>query len=275
MQAMRGFVVLILLLTLPWVVLAMFGPRTLTAEPAADEVFGGLGRSGPLVVELFTSQGCSSCPPADRLLGELGTAENGVEVVPLAFHVDYWNYLGWRDPFSSKRWSQRQRDYARVLPGGRVYTPQLVVAGREHLVGSNARSVERALAKAARRAPSGTVALEAQALGEQRAVEVRVAAEMTRAGGGTWDLWVALRQSGLVTPVDRGENARRQLENDFVVRHLERAFTLEGEAGARRERRLRLELEPGWDLEQVQIVAFLQSVDSLEIDGAAVARLDL
>ena len=90
-----------------------------------------------VLVELFTSQGCSSCPPADRLLGELPAAVDGVQVLPLAFHVDYWDDLGWRDPFSSADWTARQNGYARSLGAGRIYTPQLVVQGSADVVGSD------------------------------------------------------------------------------------------------------------------------------------------
>jgi len=275
MRGFRGLVVFGLFIALPWLLLATFETRKSTADPRPLQEGGSRsdGGHGPIVVELFTSQGCSSCPPADRLLRELGQGSGGVEVVPLAFHVDYWNYIGWNDPFSAKRWSERQRKYARQLPAGRVYTPQLVVAGRAHLVGSDARSVERALAEAAQRIPAAVVTLEARMATGDRAVEVRVAAELVHADGVRRELWVALRQSGLVTPVERGENARRTLENDFVVRRFEQALTLPGNAGARQERRMSLEVEPEWDLEQLQVVAFLQAVDGLGIDGAAVAAV--
>ena len=225
------------------------------AEPVGDV------QGHPVVVELFTSQGCSSCPPADRLLSQLGP-----EVIPLSFHVDYWNYLGWQDPFSSERWSQRQRDYARRLPAGRVYTPQLVVSGRDHFVGSNAGTVRRALAKAATAEPGGRV--ELQLTPSDDAVEVRVAAEVLATDGHRRTLWVALRQSGLVTPVASGENARRTLENDHVVRHFQKALDLKGEEGAQAERRLRLTLDADWSREELAVVAFLQR-DDWVIDGAA------
>ena len=96
----------------------------------------------PVVVELFTSQGCSSCPPADALIREIAhdPALRG-RVIPLAFHVDYWDQLGWRDPFSSAAYSARQADYAsKAFHGGDIYTPQMVVNGREALVGSNYRA---------------------------------------------------------------------------------------------------------------------------------------
>src|SRR5262245_60801676 len=91
----------------------------------------------PVVVELFTAQGCSSCPPADRLLTELG-GNGGGGIIPLAFHVDYWNHDGWTDPFSSAEWTKRQAAYARRLGLQQVYTPQAVVDGSVELIGSRA-----------------------------------------------------------------------------------------------------------------------------------------
>ena len=115
---------------------------------------------GPVVIELFTSQGCSSCPPADRLLSRLAEepAYRG-RVVPLAFHVDYWDYIGWRDPFSSPRWSERQRDYGRSLGLGTVYTPQLVIDGRSECVGSQEGDVRREIARALATPAAGRVEL--------------------------------------------------------------------------------------------------------------------
>src|SRR6185295_6297026 len=112
--------------------------------------------SAPIVVELFTSQGCSSCPPADRLLS---TLRSDPRVVPLAFHVDYWNYIGWTDPFSSARWSQRQQAYARAFASNRIYTPQLVVNGTSECVGSNEGEGRQRIAKAEAAAADGQVSV--------------------------------------------------------------------------------------------------------------------
>jgi hypothetical protein len=106
--------------------------RTASASPA------------PVVVELFTSQGCSSCPPADALLGQLARRQ---QVIALAWHIDYWNHLGWRDPFASRAATARQENYARRLGGG-VFTPALVVDGAQVVVGSERTAVEAAIASA-------------------------------------------------------------------------------------------------------------------------------
>lgn len=167
--------------------------------------------SAPVVLELFTSQGCSSCPPADTLLSELAKSP---DVLALSFHVDYWDYLGWKDAWSAPEWSARQRTYARVLgDGGRVYTPQLVVNGKAGVLGSSRSQAERAIA-AARTAP-------------RIAIEAKVAP--AKSGGWTVSASVAastrpllvealLLESGLVTDVRDGENAGRTIRNDGVVR---------------------------------------------------------
>src|SRR5260370_2452132 len=109
----------------------------------------------PLVVELFTSQGCSSCPPADALLAGLASRP---EVLALSFHVDYWDRLGWKDPFSSPEATRRQHRYAELLGTGTVYTPQIIVDGRWQAVGSDPGEVERALDAAPRDGTAEAVA---------------------------------------------------------------------------------------------------------------------
>src|SRR5882724_13421492 len=106
----------------------------------------------PVLVELFTSEGCSSCPPADLLLQRLQKTQplKGIQVISLSEHVDYWNQLGWTDPFSSSFFSERQRRYAETFRGDGVYTPQMVVDGRAQLVGSDSQTALRAIAEAAK-----------------------------------------------------------------------------------------------------------------------------
>ena len=112
-------------------------------QPAAPEP--ARGGPTPVVLELFTSQGCSSCPPADAVLSKLGRDEKlAGRVIPIAFHVDYWTYIGWADPFSSADWTARQNEYARALKADSLYTPQLVVNGATHLNGSDEAGVVRA-----------------------------------------------------------------------------------------------------------------------------------
>ncbi|HEX2254360.1 MAG TPA: DUF1223 domain-containing protein, partial [Thermoanaerobaculia bacterium] len=194
----------------------------------------GSAEGGAVLVELFTSQGCSSCPPADELLRRLA-AEPALagRVVPLAFHVDYWDWIGWRDPFSDERWSDRQRRYAHALGAESVYTPMLVIAGRQHVVGSNRGKVGVALREALEHPAVASVEVRT-APPEGGGLPVTVTAvRRATAGDRPLELWIALWQDGLVTPVDRGENADRELRNDRVVRRLVSAGTLAPASGAR------------------------------------------
>jgi hypothetical protein len=229
----------------------------------------------PVVLELFTSQGCSSCPPADRLLSQLGRERSAGVVIPLAFHVDYWNYLGWSDPFSSPRWSARQQAYARIFGGNRIYTPQLVVNGRKECVGSQRGEVLQSIAAARRQASLARVSLSvdppARAAGAA-APTMRVHAGLTllhETGERPLELWVALAESGLTTPVRAGENAASTLRDDFVVRRLDKALTLGGAPGAERSAQLELPLEAGWRQGDLAVVAFVQDPLTLAIEGAA------
>jgi len=234
--------------------------------------------AGPVVVELFTSQGCSSCPPADRLLTHLGEdKELAGRVIPLSFHVDYWNYIGWRDPFSSADWSRRQNRYSEAFRLGRVYTPQLVINGKSECVGSEADEVRRRIQEALRATPAGRVALHLDPVVSAAGASLKVGVDASLAGGAKvvrdLDLWVALFETDLSTPVGAGENARRTLRNDYVVRRLVRAFQLPAQPGSQRSGEVALALDPAWKRANLGVAAFLQDPVSLAIEGAAAERL--
>ncbi len=225
-----------------------------------------------VVVELFTSQGCSSCPPADRLLGQLPAEVDGVQVLPLAFHVDYWNDLGWRDPFSSAEWTARQNRYAHALGAGRIYTPQLVVQGTADVVGSDRGKAVDLIRRAAGRASDGARIQATTTAGSHGlTVSVDAALGARRAGSpARADAWVALVENGLATRVARGENQGRGLVNHFVVRRLTRAFAVE--PGSSRRGDVALALEPGWRRDRMVVTVFLQDEKGLAVLAAAAAR---
>jgi hypothetical protein len=167
----------------------------------------------PVLIELFTSQGCNSCPPADDLLGELARRPG---VLALAFHVDYWNGLGWSDPFSSKLWTARQNDYAQRLGKRSIYTPQLVVDGAGDAVGSNRADVDALIAAARRRAAAGpTIETATDDTGKR-------VARLGAGGAERATVWLAGYDRSHVTPVGRGENGGRTLTEYQVVRSLVR-----------------------------------------------------
>jgi hypothetical protein len=225
--------------------------------------------AGPVVIELFTSQGCSSCPPADRLLTRLaGDPRLRDRVIPLSFHVDYWNYIGWTDPFSSKRWSERQQGYARAFRSNRIYTPQLVVSGRTGLNGSDEAGARKRIAEALAAELAGRVTLAVDPPGPaQDRLKIKVGAKLSRAVEGPLDLWVAVYETGLTTKVGAGENASATLHNDYVVRRLEKALTLAGSAGSAE---LVLGLDKRWKQENLGVAAFLQDPKTMVIHGAGV-----
>jgi hypothetical protein len=233
------------------------------------------GPGGPVVLELFTSQGCSSCPPADRLLSRLGRDPKlAGRVIPLAFHVDYWDYIGWRDPFDSPRWSQRQQGYARAFHSNRIYTPQLVVDGHTECVGSEEGQVMGRINDALAAPPAGRVTLAVDPPTPDGRLRVRVGAKVGRTvvpnnQKTDLDLWVAVWETGLVTPVGAGENASRTLHNDYVVRRLEKALTVPGTAGAERSGEVVLGVDKRWKTAELGVAAFLQDPATLQIYGAA------
>lgn len=216
------------------------------------------------VVELFSSEGCSSCPPAERLLGEIaGDAKRGGRnILTLEFHVDYWNSLGWSDPFSAAVFTERQRQYAQVLGLRSLYTPEMIVNGTDEFVGSDrgrARAgVDAALARSAwsritlRVTPGPRVS--------------RVAYEVAGAPHGAV-LCVALVESGLVSRVLRGENSGRTLAHTSVVREFIVTPLAEGGTGSVDLKTAAAGHHPR------QAIAFLQDPRTMQVLGAAAADL--
>ncbi|WP_169513188.1 DUF1223 domain-containing protein [Hymenobacter aerophilus] len=220
----------------------------------------------PVVVELFTSEGCSSCPAADAALRELAVAQSvaGVEVIALGEHVDYWNRLGWKDPFSSPEFSQRQRDYAAGFGTG-SYTPQAVVNGRYEFVGSQRAKLAEAVARAAQ-APRATVTLSRPSA---TALAIRVSQLPT--GTGPAEVLLALTETGLSTQVGRGENSGRLLHHAAVVRALRPLGTpaTDGTFATTAP----LQLNPTWKTANLRAVVLVQEKASRRIVGVGTLSL--
>src|SRR5579864_6391037 len=176
-------------------------------------------RPTPVLVELFTSEGCSSCPPADALLAQLNARQpvKGAEAIILEEHVDYWDDQGWRDPFASAAATQRQKDYAETIHA-EVYTPQMIVDGRTDVLGSDENAAERAIEKASG-APKTELELSwvgaAATAGGPKLLRVHAG---KLSGGDKAEVFLAITESHLHSDVKRGENAGRGLEHDGVVR---------------------------------------------------------
>ncbi|KUO56141.1 MAG: hypothetical protein APF80_03220 [Alphaproteobacteria bacterium BRH_c36] len=166
------------------------------------------------VIELFTSQGCSSCPPADALLKSYVERP---DVLALSMPVDYWDYLGWKDTFASPLFSRRQREYARTRGDGSVYTPQVVVNGRTHEIGSKQKLIDKAIIAMDRLAP---ISIPVKVDADEKTLLINIGARPNGASGGRCTVWLAaVRKSGQVN-VRRGENGGRELTYYNVVRDL-------------------------------------------------------
>lgn len=192
-----------------------------TAADAKDAPAGPTAADAaatPVLVELFTSEGCSSCPPADALLSRLGRTQpvRGADIIALEEHVDYWDRLGWKDPFSSEAATARQNEYGEAFGGRQVYTPQMIVDGRAEFVGSSDTDALRAIRAASQTAkPNIQLSWET---GDSLAIHVE---PLTNASAGDGaQLFLVVAENMLHSDVKHGENAGRALEHNGVVRQL-------------------------------------------------------
>ncbi|MEZ4301486.1 MAG: DUF1223 domain-containing protein [Polyangiaceae bacterium] len=224
-----------------------------------------------VVVELFSSEGCSSCPPADAVLRELSEKQpvEGAEVIALEMHVDYWNDLGWADPFSSDVYTSRQRVYTSALRDRSAYTPQMVVDGSVGFVGSNAAEARRAIARAAAQ-PKAKVALAREGGGDTVSI---VVSDVPEAAGAA-SVMLAVVEEGLSSDVKRGENAGAVLVHAPVVRSLRRVGAIAaGARGKAFEGAEAIAIEPSWKRDRVSAVVFVQSAGTTAIVGAGSLRM--
>jgi len=227
----------------------------------------------PILVELFTSEGCSSCPPADVFLQKLDDQPvAGAEFVVLSEHVDYWNHDGWKDPYSSSDLTDRQRNYATRFHLESVYTPQMVLDGGKEFSGSNVKEAQKAIAEALLQPK---IALRiSQVTVEQNRVRAHVETGPLESSRGVRaaDVYVAVALNHAESQVLRGENANRHLTHTAVVRKLFKVGKIR--SGEQFVREIELKVETGSDPHNLRLAAFLQDPDSGKIVGVAVKTAD-
>lgn len=217
------------------------------------------GKGKPVLVELFTSEGCSSCPPADRLLTTLDR-DVGVKdaaVITLAFHVDYWNYLGWKDRFSSAAFSKRQENYVRQHKLDSAYTPQMVIDGTAQFVGSNRVQAIDAISKSSS-APKAAITLSLAA--SELSVKIEGLPQNTNA-----TVYLAAAESKLFTKVGGGENSGSTLEHTAVVRDL---APIGSAANTTFDGNFAVPVNSAWKKENLKYVVFVQDNATLKILAA-------
>lgn len=189
----------------------------------AAECIAKSGEKTVPLLELYTSEGCSSCPPADKWISKIKHGKS--EVTPLAFHVDYWDYIGWKDTFSKAEYSNRQRKTAAFGSAGFVYTPQFVFNGRDFKGWDNSR-LKSAIHQTQQVNSRANLTLNAESQ-DDGSISLTANAEAVNPEGiKNADVFVALYENGLVTNVQAGENVGRQLKHDYVVRQLFGAYQM-------------------------------------------------
>jgi hypothetical protein len=225
----------------------------------------------PILVELFTSEGCSSCPPADKFLAKLdGQPVAGAELIVLSEHVDYWNHIGWKDPYSSRFYSDRQSTYAQRFGLDGPYTPQIVVDGVTEFVGSNSAAANKAFGKALG-ARKLAVHLSSISVDGAKVLQVHVDAGPLDASFALPDagVYVAVALNRAESQVSAGENAGSKLTHVSVVRSLEKVGDLKAGQGLSKD--LHFKLESGTDLQNLRVIAFVQAPGQGRVVGAALA----
>lgn len=235
----------------------------------AGQAAANQGRT-PIVIELFTSEGCSSCPPVDNWATWIDGAQPvpGAQVIILSEHVDYWNSDGWKDPFSSALYSERQREYAGSLGVTEVYTPQLVVDGNDNMNLQNAADVRRTLDRDAH-AEMLPVRIESATVtpGQPGVVTGRVEADATGQKH-TGDVFVAVTMRRTLTDVLAGENDGKKLTNVNVVRDLVKVGRVN--KGKTFDQPFKVTLWPGAEAANVRVIAFVQEPGMGKVVGAAI-----
>jgi hypothetical protein len=235
------------------------GQENRTVEKKSSKAEG----KGFAVLELFTSEGCSSCPPADEVLAKLQQETKGKDVYLLAYHVDYWNRLGWKDIFSNAGFSKRQVQYQSWL-GSQIYTPQLIINGKAEFVGSDESAIRNTIESELAAYPVAKLTLHARQDGEVLKVDYQVAGVVN---GGS--LLIAIIQKNAQTKVEHGENAGRTLSHVQIVHKLQHEpLVVKGDGHTV------VALPKGFNAKNWEVLGWIQDQSSGEILSVAKAGLE-
>ena len=223
----------------------------------------------PILVELFTSEGCSSCPPADDLLQRMDASQPapGAQLIVLSEHVDYWNHDGWKDPYSSPSLTERQSGYVRALGLNTAYTPQMIVDGASELKASGSQQLIQALQKAtsAPKIPVRISSVRVESALLQAHVEVDGTSQKHNA-----DIYIVVARDHAESQVLRGENSGRHLAHVAVAEDFTRIGKLEKQKSFSKD--IQIKLKPGIEPSNIRVIAFVQESGPGKIVGAALQK---
>ena len=229
----------------------------------------------PVLVELFTSEGCSSCPPADEFLARLNREQpiNGVSVIGIEEHVDYWNHDGWADPYSSPEWTARQVVYVDRFKENTAYTPQAIIAGEHSIVGVRDREILQAIQQSAQQ-PRVDIDATTEPLANDGALRVHVrVGKLPSMADDSVELWLAIAERDVAQKVKSGENAGRELRHSAVLRSLRKLGVAKGNADVSFEASPQSKLSHDWKSQNIEAIIIAQEKKSRRVLGVAVARL--
>jgi hypothetical protein len=252
----------------------LFVPTNHSPRAGAQTSDASADRS-PVLVELFTSEGCSSCPPADELLSKLQAQQpiSGVHIIGLEEHVDYWNHDGWMDPYSGAEWTARQQEYTTRLKGNSPYTPEMVVDGQNAFIGNSAEDAVNAIRQAAQRQKVQVSIAPASGSGDTQRFDVHVGTLSLPGGSEKADVWLAITEEGLQTSVKAGENSGKSWEHASIVRLLQKVGTAVSNSPSSFTANPQIKLKSNWKKENLRVVVFVQERKNWHIVGAASTKV--
>lgn len=224
----------------------------------------------PVLVELFTSQGCSSCPSAEKVISTWGlSAFKKGEIIPLAFHVDYWNDLGWVDPYSSPEFTDRQRTYASVFRNASIYTPQMIVSGQSEFVGSNLRKAKVEVRRLRSLPTAAFIQIEPEWKDKDLLVVISAGSNASSGRfGKKTRVMLALFENDLHMSVRRGENAGKTHKGNFIVRRFMDLGAFKPSSSSMFKEEVLIPWDPSWKREGCGLAAFLQDRQTMKVYAA-------
>jgi hypothetical protein len=264
---MRSFRFVVFGLILFVAVSGEFAPQAPAQSPTNDP-------RKPVIVELFTSEGCSTCPPADVLLQKLEADQPvpGAQIIGLEEHVDYWNHDGWVDPYSSPEWTDRQQTYVSLIKKD-PYTPELVIDGKFQFVGNSPREAVVEIQDATRAEKAAVSIAPADTDAKSARFNVSVGKLAAATAGDSAEVWLAVTEDGLHSSVSRGENAGQELKHVATLRWLHKIGVAAANAQVSYTGEPVVKFNSHWNVENLHVTIFVQEKKSRQIIGAASTKI--